>query len=300
MDYQFFPYQFNTFDLSENYARIFTMNGVQRDILINDFNSGNLYDYDFISCKYNFDEDLYRYLNNDGIQEGLIIGYCYCEYDSGYSYLNINSDACSFVQMFNMLSSDRYINGYYINPSNSSDLTKLRLQSTFQTNQNFANFHTQYTLIDNYLTNNSSLMFDFSLSSNLDKEYTLVRDNGLGVAKPYNSCFVLDSSDWRFGFGKTTYYTEEDLIQARDYAFDLGFDSGKNVGYSDGLTDGYYNGLNANGGAPLTALDYVGSAISNFTPVFSLEVMPNITLGTCISIPIIVQLLVIIFKIARG
>lgn len=90
-------------------------------------------------------------------------------------------------------------------------------------------------------------------------------------------------------------------------AYNDGFTSGYSGGYSTGLVNGieqgYQQGLSAGGGnigsQSATAFSFIGSAFNAAGGVLSIEVLPNITLGTCFAIPMVFVLIITIFKLVR-
>lgn len=303
MNYNFFNYNYNLTGINESYVRVFTKTGIQRDIHVDSFYNSNIEITDYLNCKAYFDNALFTYLNHDGINEGLFLGYVWYEYDTNYMYLCLTDNATFFSMVYSG-SSSIYLDGYVMDTDDLGAETYLGLQNaiTRTINSGYVKY-ANYTYIEHmeFNTNLSTraLLFDYQLSSNSRK--SRVYDDGMTIEMPYSSCFRFDANnDTSFKFGQKVTYTEEQYINGINDYFDLGYDSGRNAGYSDGYSKGYVDGVATGGDVTMTGLNMVGGAIEQFTPVFGLEVLPNITLGTLISIPVICSIIVIIFRIARG
>lgn len=83
-----------------------------------------------------------------------------------------------------------------------------------------------------------------------------------------------------------------------------GYNNGYTVGWVNGNDTGYTAGYNAGiniGGTPqtATAFTYIEGAFNVVGSVMSLEVLPNITLGLVWSIPLVLILIMTIFKLVR-
>lgn len=144
------------------------------------------------------------------------------------------------------------------------------------------------------MTNNQSVVFDYTnLTYNIYNEdyrqqwpITLVRGNqqayyNFGVA--IHSDNVID-----IGYGRPLY----DIYKS-------GYASGYGNGYTAGRTDYYGSGYINTGNATTTAFDYIGNAFTAVGGIMSLEVLPNISLGLCFSIPLVLILIMTIFKLVK-
>lgn len=106
---------------------------------------------------------------------------------------------------------------------------------------------------------------------------------------------------YKTNFKVTVYEFFYNLTESCELISEYAYTHGDNYleGYNAGKTDGYNEGIVAGGGFS-DALGAVTSGFSGLSSLFSLEILPNITLGLCISIPFILILIIVIFKIARG
>lgn len=78
------------------------------------------------------------------------------------------------------------------------------------------------------------------------------------------------------------------------------FYSEGNAGYQQIYQIGYNNGLAQTDNVVGNAWDFIGGTFTSLGSLFSIEVMPNITLGVFIAIPLLLGLLLFILKITRG
>lgn len=144
--------------------------------------------------------------------------------------------------------------------------------------------------------NDFSVLFDYRLSSHNDIYYIRGEDYYF-----YTSWFEIEydsGAQIAFTSGVDTTLNAE---------YERGYSNGKQSGLTQGREEGYSQGK-ADGiaqgrlevGNYSSAMDFVGNGITQLTPIFGLEILPNITLGTVISIPIIIGVLSIIFRISKG
>lgn len=73
-----------------------------------------------------------------------------------------------------------------------------------------------------------------------------------------------------------------------------------NAGYDSIYQAGYNVGLQNSDNVIGNAWEFISGTFSSFSSIFSLEVMPNITLGVFIAIPLLLGLLLFILRITRG
>ena len=112
---------------------------------------------------------------------------------------------------------------------------------------------------------------------------------------------AIEFTDLRLEIEFTT--NMNDLLQE---AYDNGsndmknYYSAGNVGYNQIYQAGYNDGLANTENVVGNAWGFIGGTFSSLSSIFSLEVMPNITLGVFIAIPLLLGLLLFILKITRG
>lgn len=94
-------------------------------------------------------------------------------------------------------------------------------------------------------------------------------------------------------YGNPTY-------QRENVAYQNGYNSGYQAGYVNGNNDGYTLGVNSQiDGNTATAFSYVSQAFNAVGGILELEVLPHVNLGLCFSIPLILVLIMTIFKLVR-
>lgn len=78
------------------------------------------------------------------------------------------------------------------------------------------------------------------------------------------------------------------------------FDQGYGNGYVNGHVDGYNEGVGQSlTGEAATAFDYIGGAFGAVTSIMELQVLPHITLGLVFSIPLVLIVIMTIFKLVK-
>ena len=88
------------------------------------------------------------------------------------------------------------------------------------------------------------------------------------------------------------------------YVYNNAYASGYSGGYGTGYNNGYQNGFNDGQATNETleaaqAFDYIGGAFGAAASILEIEVLPHITLGLCFSIPLVLVLIMTIFKLVR-
>lgn len=167
----------------------------------------------------------------------------------------------------------------------------------------FTDFQDEYEFYGNYdLTiNNSYCAFDYTnlYYANDGDKYFSPRGENLTfytsvVEVSTGGSNNLDTLEISYG---APYYS---LAQSE---YTRGVSNGYANGYANGVKVGYDQGFNANGGnvsrETATAFDYIGGAINVVAPIMEIEVLPHITLGLCFSIPLVLTLIMVIFKMVK-
>lgn len=96
-----------------------------------------------------------------------------------------------------------------------------------------------------------------------------------------------------FSYGNPTY-------QLENVAYENGYANGYSAGYVNGNKDGFDLGINSQvDGNTYTAFGYVAQAFNSVSGILALEVLPHVTLGLCFSIPLILVLIMTIFKLVK-
>lgn len=79
------------------------------------------------------------------------------------------------------------------------------------------------------------------------------------------------------------------------------YNTGYDTGYSNGYDIGYNNGINTKGESVWqNSMAFIKNIFVNIFDIFSIEILPNVSLGTFIIIPLIFAILFFIVKIAKG
>lgn len=264
-----------------------------------------------MECDYRFSNIANREYVSDTVT---FLGYAIYYYDNAeelyYLIINLNTNATYFC--LGLHSNDyAYFSSFYGHVGTGSDIIKdgyntqvsSPIMSQFDITQgdNSSNsnlYDLAYDYIMPYQTglNDFSILFDYRLSSHNDTNYIRGEDYYF-----YNSWFSVECD----GGAEIVFTSGVDTTLNQEY--ERGFEIGKQTGLTQGRQEGYSQGKQdgiAQGrlevGNYSSAMDWVGNGVQQFMPVFSLEVLPNITLGTIISIPIVIGLITIIFKISKG
>lgn len=149
---------------------------------------------------------------------------------------------------------------------------------------------------DNYYAypENACAVYDFS---NLENDTMYRYENGYAF-HTHALCYTVE--DWGLD-----YDIQVGLGSVYSHIRQEGYDEGKSAGYNQGKQDGYQEGLR-DGQAMAdmtpenaTAFSYIGHAFEAVGNVLSIEVLPHITIGTCFSIPLVLILIMTIFKLVR-
>lgn len=77
-----------------------------------------------------------------------------------------------------------------------------------------------------------------------------------------------------------------------------GYADGENTGYNHGYKDGYDVGLSMDT-QKADAFNYISQAFNCVANVMSLEIIPHVTLGLCFSIPFVVVMIMVLFKLVK-
>jgi hypothetical protein len=154
-----------------------------------------------------------------------------------------------------------------------------------------------YNYYDKTASNNQMLIFDYSnIKENIyNDDYRQewpVMYNRADNRGYYTIGLKLDGSASTFNVSYGSPLSE---------IYNQGFASGYSNGYTRGYTD--YNGTGHNysptGNVTPTAFTYIGNAFSAVSNIMSIEILPNITLGLCFSIPMVLVLIMTIFKLVK-
>lgn len=89
--------------------------------------------------------------------------------------------------------------------------------------------------------------------------------------------------------------TTTNLTALSLYSYKDGYKAGMSAGY----TNGYNNGINGNNAA-ITSMDYIKSAFTTLGDILTIQVFPNVPLGTFFLLPLMASLIFFIVKVSKG
>lgn len=90
------------------------------------------------------------------------------------------------------------------------------------------------------------------------------------------------------------------LYELSNESYETGYGNGYASGWVQGQQEGYEQGINSHtDGYTYTAFGYISQAFTAVGGILQLEVLPHITLGLCFSIPLVIVLIMTIFKLVR-
>lgn len=88
-----------------------------------------------------------------------------------------------------------------------------------------------------------------------------------------------------------------DVDTAYYNGYDVGYNNGYDVGYQNGYDYGYDVGNLADDNA--TAFTYIGQAIGGVADIMNIQVLPNMTIGLLVSIPLTIALIKVVFNLVK-
>lgn len=240
------------------------------------------------------------------------------------NYVNRNAEHLSTLDLIGY-SVGAYEDMYYIS-TNKVDFVEFTSSiysysvSACRVNDQVTNAtYDDYYIIENYSKNTSDGVFNYgnnlgSYNKEIDStmisyfDYTnLYYENGdykqdVNVIRGenvsfYNVYFWINGANGDnvyVGYGNpySDYYNQ---------GYQTGYGNGYSQGFVNGQDIGYQNGVNSSGQTPqeATAFTYIGNAFQVVSNVMSLEVLPHMTLGLVFSIPLVLVLIMTIFKLVR-
>jgi hypothetical protein len=177
---------------------------------------------------------------------------------------------------------------FYFDFSSTSS-NEINLNVIYDTNQQKLYFN------DNYV--NKSTLKQIYLPSYTTLEISTPSTSGL---RYFDAWYLKD-------LGLSASYTEgneDGYYEGQEDGFDLGYGEGYEEGNADGYNEGYEigygDGFEANVAGNEGLFDMMASLFGGVGAVFNIYVLPSITLGMLVFVPIIFALLMFIIKILRG
>ena len=309
-EYTFTSNIYSIVGMDENDVLIFLKDGNTRRFSMDDYSVS--FDYtnpEYYQVKHSMDDFVYQYIQDSPtITSHLLYGYVFKQYDNDY-FLNLcRTDTSFFGLVGNSVQTPTrnfYISGLRMNYpyGDSYYLGMFDGVAVGYNTQAIDGFSAdiRYDYVNSRYTN--QFFFDYRLSND-ESMYKPVVDGIPSDINQFDSYFEFSRTQnenytIRFGYKPFTDYNKgfNDGLQQ---GLDSGREQGIAIGQEQGYQTGYYDGLAKGGNLPASGFSMVGNAIESLTPIFGLEVLPNISLGTVISIPIIVTILTIIFRISKG
>ena len=129
--------------------------------------------------------------------------------------------------------------------------------------------------------------------------YTASEFSVLSFAEPYDDLIV-----WYYGYRLyslsdysfvSSNFSSEFSYVSGDYIIDRVFNLGRLYGVSQGYQDAIEDSSAISSG-----LDFIGSLFSSVGSFINISIVPGITLGTLLMIPLIFMVLIFVFKLVRG
>lgn len=195
-------------------------------------------------------------------------------------------------------------------PTQSDFFSARKIRFFSQVNY-YENFHRKYYFIGfgadgtNYeygiewrvyssISNTSDLDFgDGSESSYLFGSRSFITDeNGVRTYLTdewHDACY--------FFYGSTSYLMFRGLIEDSITGYSTGYADGLANGYNVGYNDGYTTGST---GLSTNPFNLVSNAFDSIASLLNIEILPFLTLGTLIFVPLIVLILIVLFKMFKG
>lgn len=295
--------QFNTLN-NGYYTLLFSNGAISGDLASVGLTWSSVLDSK-MACDYRFSNIANRDYVSDTVT---FLGYGI--YVGNELYINLNNK-CTYFCLGLHSNHYAYFDSYYGHVGTGSDIisdgynTQVLspvmgqfdiIQGDNSNNSNLYDLVYDFTMPYQSGLNDFSILFDYRLSSHNETYYIRGEDYYF-----YTSWFNLELD----GGAQIVFTSGVDTTLNEEY--ERGYTSGRETGIVQGREEGYAQGK-ADGiaqgrlevGNYSSAMDFIGSGVQQLTPIFSLEVLPNVTLGTVISIPIIIGLITIIFKISRG
>lgn len=283
MNYENYLIRNNEYDLDSLNAK---------DIVL--FTTFGTYEISDYNGSYSFEEICYyvaNYTNQN--QYGTALGFMI---QSDNALILVNSNYVDFIEFYSYGPCDLLMARAY--PNSSGDIRDGStptnyIQNNFNSGYNSFSYGSYMRSIeDNYI------IFDYTNlkyeNGDYSQDVTAIRGENISF---YNNYLVITNNEsglYKYGYGRP-------FAQTRDQARSSGYSAGYSAGYVQGQEIGFQNGVNSQGvnNQTSTAFSYIGQAFNAAGRFLSTEVLPNITLGTCFSIPMVFVLIITIFKLVR-
>ena len=155
-----------------------------------------------------------------------------------------------------------------------------QIQFSLNPDYNNVRMYCNYVLVKNDLYNNGVDYYVFDL-------------NDFGYETIEKVQIKLDSTEFTFKGYDTKYYLINTEYAQFSYAYTMGYENGYNVGYSTGIVEQQT--------PQISRVFAIFKTIANtFSSWWNIELLPNLTLGTLLLIPIATTLLFFIIKLFKA
>lgn len=246
--------------------------------------------------------DVVRYMDGTVDNEETILAMAYRNHNTEYSYNIIINNKVDFITVKNTSLSSQATNVVEMDYYGEGGLTILEDGEYVQdyatpigdgyncyANIDYEGFH--YTL-----SQGDTSVYDFTNTSNGIR----YREDVVIVSAP-NSAYYCHAlaikgaiDNLSIGLGTPFYdqYTEGETA---------GYGRGDYYGYRRGYNDGYEVGQTTGGVDANTynAFGYIAQTFNAMGGIFNLQVLPNVTLGLCVSIPLVLVLIMVIIRMVK-
>ncbi len=205
------------------------------------------------------------------------------------------------------------ITGYNIN--NFTQINRVQITSN-EGLMDSDSFYSLYNFINYYDTNNNRFTFGFcgySIAANqsnfprLNTSYVTNRDFATALKNTYPISYnprtyyfkaltqdELNNEIYNIGF-------EEGKTQGKIEGYEEGLINGEKVGYNNGYDKGKIDGIATKGESVwINSMSFIKNLFVDIFEIFSIEILPNVSIGTFIIIPLIFGVLFFIVKITKG
>lgn len=298
MDY--LSYIKTTFKLDgNNGSHVFCYLEDQGDITTFDFNLPDNKTYDQYG-KEELDYYVCNYLNRQGGNLNTLDLICFSV--GSYEDLYVTfTNKVDFV-LFSCSNQTFNVTGGYVNAEESSpnydDIYGLENYSYVTSNGVFNYSSTNKGEYYKELSNQDITIFDYTSLTYENGSYTqdvnFIRGENVSLYNAYFHIGDANGDNVYIGYGAPYH----DIANSE---YQRGYGNGSASGYVNGYDAGYKTGVNTQ---PIevqeaTAFSYIGNAFGAVNSILSLEILPNVTLGLCFSIPLVFVLIMTIFKLVR-
>lgn len=283
MNYENYLIRNNQYDLD-------TLN--QKEVVL--FTTYGTYVISDYNGSYSFEEICYyvaNYTNRN--QYGTALGFMI---QSDTALILINSNYVDFIEFYSDDTYDLAMARAY--PNASGDIRDGSTPTNYLVN-NFNSSYGSFNYGAYYRSGDGDYnIFDYSNlkydTGDYSQDVTAIRGENISF---YNDYIVITNNHsglYKYGYGRP-------FAQTREQARSAGYGAGYSAGYVQGQEIGYQNGVNSQGATAqsATAFSYISQAFGAVNNIMSLEVLPNINLGLCFSIPLVVILIMTLFKLVR-